>query len=353
MNGTIKNLTVAGSITGTLVGEIDISGPVNVSSCYWLDSLTLTNFGASVVKNAVGRTGAGTVTRCSSFTADQGQAAIGSGLTPVINTETGKYSLADVLNVGKDVNSSWTVDPLKNSDYPIFESDGYKTVSPPTINTQPTNQSAYEGENFTLNLTASGDSLTYQWYQLETNSTTLGGTAITPATNRTYPTSQATAGSYYYYCLVTATNVNDITAITRSDTVTVTVKPEASWELTTGGTTDSGTLAVAVDACNGNATGGTITLNKNLILASTITINKTITLVSAGVNKITRGNDLVNGDMFTVSDGATLTLGKVDGMGDNNTLSLDGGAVWSGTSDPILGRGTTYTGRSSSFLDCQ
>lgn len=353
--------TATTTAAGTLVGKIGVDtstahptkGVVDVSACYWLDSLTLTNKSDVISdKEAVGTDISAVstihITDCGSFATDQGKAASGSGTGTTIGT-TGKNALADALNDGLTGNptySSWTVDPPKNSGYPIFESGGYTAVTAPTISAQPTDLSPNPSANYTLNLTATG-ATAYQWYQLENSSTDLGGTAIASATDSTYTTSQSVPGSYYYYCLVTATNANDITATARSNTVTVTVKPEASWELTTGGTTDSGTLAAAVAACNGNATGGTITLNKNLILASTITINKNITLLTAGSNKITRGIGLNQSNMFTVSDGAILTLGSTEGMGASNTLTLDGGAIWTGTIDPILGRGTTFSGIST------
>ncbi|MBU4439794.1 MAG: hypothetical protein L6276_05335, partial [Acetobacterium sp.] len=334
---------------GTVVGKIDSLsfGTVNVSSCYWLGSLTLTNHGVSVNKNAVGGSYSSpptSVTACGFFTAEQGQAVInttGSGLG--LGT-TGTYALADALNIGATGNSTWKVDAAKNSGYPVFDSGGYTVVSAPPINTQPTDQSAFDGENFTLNLTATGVT-GYQWYQLEMNSATLGGTAIsTAAVDNASMVSQSVPGSYYYYCLVTATNASGITATTRSNTVTVTVtdKPEASWVLTTGGTTDSGTLAEAIAACNNNTTGGTITLNKNLTLTDPITISKAVTLLSDGNNKITRGSGLAGSDMVTVTNEGNLTLGTIGGT-DANTLTLDGGAVWTGTVDPILGRGTNYT----------
>lgn len=349
---TTANIGLVGKIGVDTSGSNPDKGVVAVSACYWLDSLTLTNYGAPAGQKAVGSDIASeptiTVTVCSPFKVEQGQAAMGSLLTPAINVETGKYALADALNVGLTGNStysSWTVDPLKNSGYPIFESDGYKTVSPPTISAQPTDLTPNPGADYTLSLTATGNNLSYQWYRLETNSANLGGTVIATATSASFTTSQTALGDYYY-CLVTATNPNGITATTRSNTVTVTVKPEASWVLS-GSTQASGTLAEAVAACNGDITGGTITLLKNLTLIAPIAISKDITLLSEGINQITRGSGLTGSDMFTVTDVGKLTLGKTSGM-DGNTLTLNGGAVWSGTVDPILGRGTTNTGIATS-----
>lgn len=121
--------------------------------------------------------------------------------------------------------------------------------------------------------------------------------------------------------------------------MTVTVKADTSWVLSNT-QTGSGTLAAAITACNAEPNGGTITLLENLTLNLPVIISKNITLISDGSNQITRGENLNDVDMFKVVGDGTLALGRSGGMGENNALILDGGAVWTGTSDPILGRGT-------------
>ena len=99
----------------------------------------------------------------------------------------------------------------------------------PTITTQPTDLNLTEGyeSGNVLTVAAStveGQTLSYQWYSNTTKSTT-GGTAIDDATkaNYTVPT-EKTAGTYYYYCLVTATmSPNGQTANATSDVATVTI----------------------------------------------------------------------------------------------------------------------------------
>ena len=103
------------------------------------------------------------------------------------------------------------------------------SATAPTITTQPTSLNLTEGyeSGNVLTVAAStveGQTLSYQWYSNTDNSTT-GGTAIDDATsaNYTIPTGK-TAGTYYYYCIVTATmNPNGQTATTTSDVATVTI----------------------------------------------------------------------------------------------------------------------------------
>ncbi|MFV0376111.1 MAG: hypothetical protein ACK5JD_02275 [Mangrovibacterium sp.] len=55
-----------------------------------------------------------------------------------------------------------------------------------------------------ISVTATGSSLTYQWYSNTTASST-GGTLISGATSATYTPSASTVGTLYYYCVVTGT----------------------------------------------------------------------------------------------------------------------------------------------------
>lgn len=69
--------------------------------------------------------------------------------------------------------------------------------------------------------------LSYQWYSNSTNSNT-DGTAIDGATSASYAVSTEHTGTFYYYCIVTATrNDNNETASVSSDVATVTVSPKS------------------------------------------------------------------------------------------------------------------------------
>ena len=55
----------------------------------------------------------------------------------------------------------------------------------------------------TLTVSAVGQQLLYQWYRNTTNSNT-GGTAVTGATSATFIAPSVTAGTYYYYVIVSS-----------------------------------------------------------------------------------------------------------------------------------------------------
>lgn len=114
------------------------------------------------------------------------------------------------------------------------------------------------------------------------------------------------------------------------------------------GDTEYATLEEAVAA----ATGGTeddpvcieilsdITLDKAIILS-----DKYIKLVSEGDYVIRRGT---KESWFYIYDSAALTLGDAAGM--KGTITIDGGAIWTGEEDPVLGRGTVNTGIKSECI---
>jgi hypothetical protein len=134
------------------------------------------------------------------------------------------------------------------------------TVTVPDFTLQPlTTQSMCVGGTVTpLTFTLVGITGTpsYQWYSNATNSNT-GGTAIAGATAISYTPSSATAGTTYYYCVVTLTSAScpNITTNTAEVIVvadpTITTQPVAVQNICIGG---SGTLSVVYSNGQGNAT---------------------------------------------------------------------------------------------------
>gem|GEM_PF-1492328 len=97
----------------------------------------------------------------------------------------------------------------------------------PVINSQPTDITVNVGATATLSLMASVSkgTLSYQWYR-NTSKTTNGGTAISGATSTGYNAPTNTAGTYYYYCVVTNTDntaTGNKTATATSNAVSVMV----------------------------------------------------------------------------------------------------------------------------------
>ncbi len=100
----------------------------------------------------------------------------------------------------------------------------------PSITTQPADATPPFGNTaatLTVAATADGHTLAYQWYSNTTAANT-GGTAVSGAESASYTLpADLNAGTYYYYCVVTATHSTggDVTTLT-SDVATVTVDPK-------------------------------------------------------------------------------------------------------------------------------
>ncbi|MEL1136226.1 leucine-rich repeat protein [Desulfitobacterium sp. THU1] len=112
--------------------------------------------------------------------------------------------------------------------------------------------------------------------------------------------------------------------------------------------TDS-TFKDAFAALNNSTNGGTIKLLTDVTWNPKTygdeQIRKNITIISGnGARKIQRGPDATSSVMFRIDNTYTLTLGRDGGMGQGNTLTIDGGAVWTGDVDSTLNRGTTNSG---------
>lgn len=115
---------------------------------------------------------------------------------------------------------------------------------PAAITTQPstTVQNLCQGSTATaLSVTATGTTLTYQWYS-NTTATTSGGTPVGTSSNSYTPVTTA-AGTLYYYCVVSAACGASVTS-TVSGAVNVTAVPSAP----------SGTINVSANPSCGAAT---------------------------------------------------------------------------------------------------
>ena len=127
----------------------------------------------------------------------------------------------------------------------------YGTTGPLlSISTQPKSTDYVTGATvtpLTVVATLDGYTLSYQWYENNTNSNT-GGTVISGATTNSYtPTLPSTAGTTYYYCVVTATKEGSETLTATSDVAAITVS-EAYVKFTTQPTSGSYAINVAPSA---------------------------------------------------------------------------------------------------------
>ena len=130
--------------------------------------------------------------------------------------------------------------------WPWSQQNGQPTI---TITTQPTANSTVTAGNITGSLSVGasvtqGATLNYQWYSNNTNSNT-GGTSISGATSSSFPIpTNLAAGTYYYYCVVSATGAASVTSnvarVTVNDApiitpvITITSQPAVNTTVTAG-----------------------------------------------------------------------------------------------------------------------
>ncbi|ANF98662.1 hypothetical protein AR543_06090 [Paenibacillus bovis] len=134
----------------------------------------------------------------------------------------------------------------------------------PVITTEPADQIASAGSPVTLsvNATASG-TLSYQWYENTSGSLT-GARAIPTATSATYTLTAATAGTMYYYVVVTNTDSNmngSQTASTISRIASVTVTAPFTYKVTYNG--NGSTSGMPPADANMYRQGDTVTIAAN------------------------------------------------------------------------------------------
>ena len=161
-----------------------------------------------------------------------------AGTTKVIDRSNGNKELATLTG---EKNTAVTTDvltttvgnkiiiycPNKSYIYSVIWTPINEPTGPSiSISTQPASADYVTGATvkpLTVVATLDGYTLSYQWYKNTTNSNT-GGTVISGATTDRYtPTLSSTAGTTYYYCVVTATKDGSETLTATSDVAAITV----------------------------------------------------------------------------------------------------------------------------------
>lgn len=164
--------------------------------------------------------------------------------------------------------------------------------------------------------------LSYQWYSNTVNSYE-GATLIQGATSDSYtPESK----DQYYFVVVTNNDAANTEGTGVSITSDIAYVQVGSYEARIGNQSYA-TLKEAVTAAND---GANIQLIKDITVGETIVINKNLTMSG---HTIKRANAF-NGILFQVSKGTVLL----------ENVEVDGGALWTGTEDAVLKRGTSNTG---------
>ena len=153
----------------------------------------------------------------------------------------------------------------------------------------------------TANITDNG-TLSYQWYNNTTNSTT-DGTLISGATARTYTPPTSTIGKRYYYVVVTNTNdsVNGTkTALETSNVATITVNVNA-YEITVNGTPTRQTgLNFTVTNSSGNSKNATLIMAVYDTRGKLVKYEKKETLLSNDNNNLSFTLNTIPSGMYTV-----------------------------------------------------
>ena len=164
--------------------------------------------------------------------------------------------------------------------------------------------------------------LSYQWYSNTVNSYE-GATLIQGATSDSYTPE---GKDQYYFVVVTNNDAANTKGTGVSISSDIAYVQMGSYEARIGNQSYA-TLKEAVNAAND---GATIRLVKDITVGETIAINKNLTMSG---HTIKRANTF-KGILFQVSKGIVLL----------ENVTVDGGAVWTGTEHAVLKRGTKNTG---------
>jgi fibronectin-binding autotransporter adhesin len=193
---------------------------------------------------------------------------------------------------------------------------GSATVSsPPSISSHPSTSAqstCINGTAFTaLSVTASGTGLSYQWYSNASNSNT-GGTSISGATSSSYTPVNTSAGTLYYYCVVSGTSPCSAATSNVSGLFTVNALP-----------TISGTTSVSIGSTttlSGSATAHASTPWSSASTGvATVSSGGVVTGVAAGTSVITYMN--TNGCTNTATVTVVSTYYSKSATADPTTLS--------------------------------
>ena len=262
--GIIRNCYNAGTVISTYsgaTGGIAGSNESVIANCYNIGAVSAASSGYAM---AVG-TNNGGGTNISNCYYLKGSAAGGGYYSSVTcsgiiaeKTSAEMRSSGFVTLLGDAFNADGS---NINNGYPIL--DCQITAVAPTITTQPVGAN-YKAGNSAVALTVAAigtdsGTLSYQWYS-NTSNTKTGAAVISGATTNTYTPAASTAGTLYYFCIVTNTLTDTLktsmaTAASNIAAVTVT----AASGVVSGGGGGGGGLSPTTDAVTSETTGVTYT----------------------------------------------------------------------------------------------
>lgn len=237
-------------------------------------------------------------------------------ITGYDSAKAGEQTITVALKENKDISDTFKVEVVPAQPEITLQPEGMdydlsETVRPLKVNARIEDQGT----------------LRYQWYYSASEDKTQAS-LIEGATEHTYTPEQE--GTYYYFAAV-SNNDRENTGGTA-----VTVYSEAvrvsrnSYEVRIG-QTGYATLQEAVNAAEAK---DSLMLLRDISISQAVTFNKNLTVNGQGYT-IKRANADIA--LFEITGGKTVL----------ENLTMDGGAVWQGTADRVLGRGTSNTGMSA------
>jgi uncharacterized repeat protein (TIGR02543 family) len=266
--------------------------------------------------------------------------------TPPTNAAGTVYYYVVVTNTNNSVNGNKTAQAV--SDVAAVVVTGGAKAALPVISLHPLGGTYLHNDQaraLTIQANASdGGTLSYQWYKNTVNNNS-GGTAIPGAVNASYTPPTNTAGTVYYYVVVSNSGATAV-----SDTAAIMVIGESSQTFIVS---NAGEFASALSTIQSSSNDAfIITIAANMILGP-----QNLTLAAYhGKTIILRGNTTTrtitlsgNGSLFTI--GAQIVMPivvlidiKLNGHSSNNTslVKIDNGMM-------ILNEGAEISGNTVSF----
>ena len=217
------------SKSGTITATAYVSAQAPIISAQPETATTVTTGASVALTVTAGVTDGGTLSYqwySNTTNSNTGGTPTGSnaaGYSPPTSSTGTLYYYVEVTNTNTGPGITGATTATTTSQVAAVTVNNLVNAQMPVIATQPTAATVNAGANVTLTVTAGvtdGGVLSYKWYSNTANSNT-GGTLISSATGSSYVPSTSTAGTLYYYVVITNTNA----LATGSQTAAVTSAP--------------------------------------------------------------------------------------------------------------------------------
>ena len=229
--GSVSGGFYAGGLLGSQIGLTSLS---TFTNCFAVGNVTVTNIDRSV-GGLVGHQSNCRINNCYRYAGQMlNSAVIPTASNDVNGVHGGVKTSTELMTKSTYTGNSWLFNdsvpaagpwywdtrgfPKLNMGTENFPFPWGQTTTPAiTISVQPAANTTFNVGYISGSLSVSasvtgGGSLSYQWYSNTTNSNT-GGTIIPSATGANFPIpTTLTVGTYYYYCVVSATGAQPVSS---------------------------------------------------------------------------------------------------------------------------------------------